>query len=67
MRRHVIIYEELKKLRESQRKRWEPIPLQLPLEIEYWPNSGSRKEESEEEEPSRVVIIDMNDYREIAP
>lgn len=69
MKRHDIVYENLKRLRDRQRRQWEPIPLQLPLDIPCWPSSEPQHEpiESDGERPGRVVIIDMNNYCEIEP
>ena len=65
MNRHMILYQNLERLRDHQSSRWEPIPLWLPVDMPYWPVRDSANDESEEKQPSRVVIIDMNDYTEV--
>lgn len=64
--RGVIYREALERMRERESRR-ERVPLRLPVPMPYWPvpDSDEKDNEDRNEKPSRVVIIDMNDYSEV--
>jgi len=63
--RDLVIYEELHRFRRDQLS-GEPIALELPLPMPYWPEpQGDCERGSDADESPDVVIIDMNDYLDL--
>jgi len=65
MNRDFYIYAELEKLRRETRKSGEPIALELPMHLPYWPEPEEVEDDQDADEKRGVVIIDMNDYSEM--
>ncbi len=63
MSRELMIYEELKKMRNAGLEERPALRLPNPNQLPYW--QREEPEEAEKESVRGVVIIDMNDYTEV--
>lgn len=63
MSRELMIYEELRKMRNASLEERPALRLPNPNQLPYW--RRDEPEEAEEESVRGVVIIDMNDYTEV--